>query len=155
MAQFEGPICCLCRAVEFQVCSADIWACSGDCPGFRKHFFCIVKSSQFISLKSMKAYIWSKGIALLILKFGTRWAWVVSITHQPLYPCERNPGTHWIEGWWAPKTILTTWKRENSLTCARIRTLSHPGRRLITILIILSRIPFLYSENSKEIFSNL
>lgn len=66
----------------------------------------------------------------------------------------KNPGTHLIEGWWAPETILTIWKRENSLTFARIRTTSHPDRRLITIRITLSRFHFLYSENSKEIFSN-
>jgi hypothetical protein len=90
VAQFEEPICRFCRAVAFQLCSADVWACSGESPGFRKHFFCIVKSSQVISLKAMKAYIGSKGIALLILKFGTRWAGVVSIIHQPFYPWERT-----------------------------------------------------------------
>jgi len=74
VAQVEGPICTLCRAAAFQVCSADVWSCSGYSPAFRKHFFCIVKSSQVISLKSMKAYSGSKGISLLILKFGARWA---------------------------------------------------------------------------------
>jgi len=74
VAQVEGPICRLCRAVAFQVCSADVWACSCDSPGFRKHFFCIVKSIQFVSLKAIKAYSKNKGIACLILKFGARWA---------------------------------------------------------------------------------
>jgi hypothetical protein len=72
VAQVEGPVCRLCRAIAFQVCSADVWACSGDSPGSRKHFFCIVKSSQVISLKAMKAYSGSKGIALLIFKFCAR-----------------------------------------------------------------------------------
>jgi hypothetical protein len=30
-------------------------------------------------------------------------------------PGERVPGTHWIGGWVAPKPVLTTWARENSL----------------------------------------
>jgi hypothetical protein len=74
VAQVEGQICRLCRAVAFHVCSTDICACSDDSPGFRKHFFCTVTSYQVISLRAMKAYIGSKGIALRILKIRARWA---------------------------------------------------------------------------------
>jgi len=96
VAQVEGPICRLCRAVAFQVCSVDVWVCSGDSPDFRKHF-CIVKSSQVISLKAMKTYSGSKGVTLLILKFCARWhEWSASRTgrfirgREPRYTLNRR-----------------------------------------------------------------
>jgi hypothetical protein len=44
--------------------------------------------------------IWGSGcIDPYFLDLSTSWRWVVSFTAQPLYPVERAPGTHWIEGW--------------------------------------------------------
>jgi hypothetical protein len=54
----------------------------------------------------MKAYWVSRGIAPRILDLSTRWRWVVSFTHQQLYPQERDPGTHWIGGWVGPRDVL-------------------------------------------------
>jgi hypothetical protein len=39
----------------------------------------------------MKTYRGSEGIAPLILNFGTRWRWLVSPMHWPLYRRGRNP----------------------------------------------------------------
>jgi hypothetical protein len=47
----------------------------------------------------------SRGIALLILNFGVRRGWVVSVTPRPLCPQER-PGTHCTEGWVDPRAGL-------------------------------------------------
>jgi hypothetical protein len=39
---------------------------------------------------AMKTYWGSGGIAPRIVDFGTRWRWVVSFTHRPLYPQGKN-----------------------------------------------------------------
>jgi hypothetical protein len=39
----------------------------------------------------MKAYWGSRGIAPRILGLGTRWKWVVSFIHRPLYPRGNSP----------------------------------------------------------------
>jgi len=38
-----------------------------------------------------KAYWGSECIAPRILDVGTRWRWVVSFTHRPLYPKGKSP----------------------------------------------------------------
>jgi hypothetical protein len=53
---------------------------------------------------AMRTYWGSGSIAPRILNLGTRWRWVVSLTHRPLYPEERTPGTHWVGGWVGPRT---------------------------------------------------
>ena len=36
----------------------------------------------------------------------TRWELVVNATSRPLYPQERDPGTHYIGGWVGPRSVL-------------------------------------------------
>jgi hypothetical protein len=50
----------------------------------------------------MKTY-WGMKVQLhTFFDLGTRWRWVISFTHQPLYPQRKSPGTHWIVGWVGP-----------------------------------------------------
>jgi hypothetical protein len=59
------------------------------------------------------------------LDLGTRWRWVVSFTHLPLYPRgERAPGTHWIKGWVGPIVGLDAVKKRKILHGLE----SYPGR---------------------------
>jgi hypothetical protein len=45
----------------------------------------------------MKTYWKSGDIAPYVLKLGTRWRWVVSVTPRPLFSSEiRDFGVHWI-----------------------------------------------------------
>jgi hypothetical protein len=37
---------------------------------------------------------------------------VVSFTPQPLYPREKNDGTHWHQAGWAPGPVWLLWRRE-------------------------------------------
>jgi hypothetical protein len=61
----------------------------------------------------------------IILNLGTRWRRIVSVTPRPLYPGERNPGTHWIGGWVGSKVGLdAVEKRKISYPCRE----SNPGR---------------------------
>jgi hypothetical protein len=54
---------------------------------------------------------------LLILKLGTRWGWVVSVTPRPRFtPGERTPGTHWIGGWVGPRARLEAGVRRKIFT---------------------------------------
>ena len=45
-------------------------------------FFSIKVNSKFVRVHIMKAYKWNGGLAPLILKFCTRWSWVVSLMTQ-------------------------------------------------------------------------
>jgi hypothetical protein len=60
----------------------------------------------------MKAYRGSGCIDPHYLELGTSWRWVVSFTSRPLYPRERDPGTHFIGGSVDPRAGLDdVWKR--------------------------------------------
>jgi hypothetical protein len=50
---------------------------------------------------------------------------------EALIPFEQEVG-------WAPEPVWMFWKREKSLTPARILTLDHPACSLVTILAALS-----------------
>jgi hypothetical protein len=54
----------------------------------------------------MQAQRGSRGIALLIINFGARLAWVVNATPRPLQPGENRPGTHCTGGWVGPRASL-------------------------------------------------
>lgn len=45
---------------------------------------------KVVPVNAMKAYKWSGGIAPLILSFGSRWKWMVSLMLQPLYAWGRS-----------------------------------------------------------------
>jgi len=51
------------------------------------------KKGKVFSCHAIKTYKGRRGIAPLILSFGTRWRWVVNITAQLLYP-GKEPGPH-------------------------------------------------------------
>jgi hypothetical protein len=60
-----------------------------------------LKRKEYIKGKAvpmhvMKVYRERRGIALLILKLGASWRFVVSITPRSLCFPENNPSTHWI-----------------------------------------------------------
>lgn len=46
---------------------------------------------------------------------GTIWGWAVSFIPQLLTPKERTPGTHLMEGWWAPEAVWYLKNRKNPL----------------------------------------
>ena len=79
------------------------------------HLTCIV----WLTVRTIKGYMGSRGIAPLILNFGTRWRWVVNLTLQPLDP----PGTHWKVGCVGPRR---SWWREKSVADTGIRSLDRP-----------------------------
>jgi len=43
----------------------------------------------------MNAHSGNRGTAPLILNLGTRWGWVVNFRRRPLYPRDRNRGSHY------------------------------------------------------------
>ena len=53
----------------------------------------------------MKSWRWSRGIAPLILKHGTRLGWVEGIMPRSLYTWWSAPGTYWVGCCWAPKVV--------------------------------------------------
>jgi hypothetical protein len=64
---------------------------------------------------------------LLIHDLGTRWGWVVSITHRPRFtPRERTPGTHWTGGWVGPTAGMDTEARGKLLCHRRGSNLDRP-----------------------------
>ena len=74
-----------------------------------------------VLVDTMRAYIWNTSIAHIILNLGTWWRSVVNFTPRPLYtrwwtlvPMKQEAGQ-------APKTVLTIWRKENSLAPASIR----------------------------------
>jgi hypothetical protein len=73
--------------------------------------------------RAMKTYWGSGGTAPCILDLCTRWSWVVSFTHRPLYPQGKSPGTHWIGGWMGPRAGLDT-VAKRKIPCPRPD--SHP-----------------------------
>jgi hypothetical protein len=51
--------------------------------------------------------VWGRGcIDPCFLDLGTSWRRMDSFTPRLLYPWERAPGTHWIEGWADPRDGL-------------------------------------------------
>ena len=62
---------------------------------------------------AMKAYGASGVTAPPILNHGTRGTSVVNVTSRPLYPQEKNPGSHYIKGWVAPKNRLDVSEKIN------------------------------------------
>jgi hypothetical protein len=55
---------------------------------------------------TMKTYCGSEDTAPRNLHLGTSWRVMVSFTNRPLYPRERDPGTHWIGGCIGPRAGL-------------------------------------------------
>jgi hypothetical protein len=89
---------------------------------------------------------------LLILNFGTRWGWVVSVTPQPGFsPWERTTGTHCTGGWVDPRTGLTQRTEEKSFRLCRVskrlqRNSVSQSRRRLTCYSNLDFVPSLHSE---------
>jgi hypothetical protein len=50
-----------------------------------------------------------------LLDLSTRWRWVVSFTHLPLYPGERTPCTHYIRGSGDPRFCLENMEKRKFL----------------------------------------
>jgi hypothetical protein len=69
---------------------------------------------------AMKMYWGRWSIDPHILDLSTRWRWVISFTPQALYPRERGPGSHWINGW-----VDTVMKRKIPSPCWT-QTPNHP-----------------------------
>jgi hypothetical protein len=70
---------------------------------------CLVKVKLSLCLTkhhTMKTYTGNGVIAPRILDLGTRWMRVVGSTPRPLYPRERDPGTHWIGDWVGSRAVL-------------------------------------------------
>jgi hypothetical protein len=64
-----------------------------------------VKLSLFLTKHHATKY-WGSGGIVPRINLCTRGRWVVSFTPRPLYPRERDPGTHWIGGWVGPTAVL-------------------------------------------------
>ena len=80
-----------------------------------------------------KAHMGSRTVAPLIPNLGTRWWWVVSLRHRPIYPRAR-PSTCWLGGWLGPGAGLDALVREKILFYgdSNLRTLI-PHRRRCTL----------------------
>jgi hypothetical protein len=67
------------------------------------------KYSKTVPLRHESAKGGGEEIYILILDFGSRWAWVVSVTPRPRFASgERTPGTHYIEVWAGLRASLDT-----------------------------------------------
>jgi hypothetical protein len=62
---------------------------------------------KVLSLRPVKAYRGSRGIAPLILELGDRWSWVVNFTPRPLHDLERTPVHTEEEARWATESVCT------------------------------------------------
>ena len=85
----------------------------------------------------MKAYSGSGGMAPHILSLGTRWTWVVSLTHRQLYPRERVASTQSIRGCVSPKARLRDLGKRY-LALAGIQSPTRLARSLFGALSALS-----------------
>jgi hypothetical protein len=85
---------------------------------------------------------WEEEKLLLILNFGTRWGWVMSITPRPRFtPGERTSGTHCTGGWVGPRAGMDAEARGKILCrgsnpgppvcCQTLYWLSYPTTRRI------------------------
>jgi hypothetical protein len=99
--------------------------------------------------QTMKAYWGSGGIASGILDLGTRWRWVVSFTHPPLYPQGKSL--------WYPLDVRLGGPQsrygrgsEKFPASAGSRTPDHQGRIVQPYTTELSRYPKLYSFEEKS-----
>jgi hypothetical protein len=87
------------------------------------------------------------------LDLGTSWRWVVSFTPRPLYPRERDTGTHFIRGLVDPRAGLDDMEKRKFFTL--------PGLELPPLLVVQPvascytdwAIPAQSSENYKTMLS--
>jgi hypothetical protein len=85
------------------------------------------------------------GIAPYILNFGTRWKWVVSFTHRPLYSRDKNPPYPWDRRLGEPQRRFGPGgneKNSHRCLCRELKT-GRPNRSLVTIL---TELPWLHSR---------
>jgi hypothetical protein len=60
-------------------------------------------------------YMGEWGYSSNLLDLGTRWRWAVSFTPLPLYPPGKEPPVPiGQKAEWAPESVWTLWRRENS-----------------------------------------
>jgi len=57
---------------------------------------------------------------VLFLNLGTRCAWMVNATPEPLYHTERDFGTHSKAGWVGPGPV---WMGAENLTCTAVQSI--------------------------------
>jgi hypothetical protein len=65
-----------------------------------------------------------RGMDLIILNLGARWAWVVSATPRPLYELESAPVSIVKEAGWAPGPV---WTGAENLAHTEIRSPDRPA----------------------------
>jgi hypothetical protein len=58
--------------------------------------------------------------------------WVVSFTPYPLYPGEKAPGTHSIEGWVGSRAGLDALEKKKNPIIACARNPCRPARSLVS-----------------------
>jgi hypothetical protein len=92
---------------------------------------------------------------LLIIDFGTKRGWVVSVTPRLRFTLgERTPGTHWIGGWMGLRAGMNTEARGIILCLCRGSNPKMPsysigiGRKEPAFQTLCCRPTFLYSELS-------
>jgi hypothetical protein len=81
-----------------------------------------------------KAYRERGGKAPLILKFGTRWRWVVSLMLRLLYPWRQSPSVCWIRSWKGPRAGLDALVR---IETGRTAQLFMKEWRFINIFVLI------------------
>jgi hypothetical protein len=81
-----------------------------------------------------------RGVEMLLanLEHYTGWKLVASFTPLPLYPQEKTPHTHWIEGWVGPTAGNRT--RALQLVARRYYRLSYPGSRMLCVKVKVSKV---------------
>lgn len=70
---------------------------------------------KVVPVHAMKAYKGNGGTDLLILKPGSGWRQVVSLTLKPLYPYRKTPVPNAQNARWGPSQSGCFWRRENLL----------------------------------------
>jgi len=98
----------------------------------------VVNQGKFVPVHTMKAHRGSRGISPLVLNFGARSRWVVSLTPHLVCPWEEPQ----IGVWMGPEPIWMVWRREKSLVPAEICTFDCIACSQATVVTVL---PCLFS----------
>ena len=82
-------------------------------------------------------FVWSVGVAPVILRLGNRRRWIISLNPRLLYPGIQPPVSTKYEAGWAPEQIRIVWRRDNFFATSGIRNPDNEHRTPVSILTTL------------------